>query len=67
MRERPCLLCNPAIADSEMRRVEVWEDNLWRLTVSLFAEVLGFPSSNPSGTFPTSRILTGRRREHSVR
>jgi hypothetical protein len=28
-----CLLCRPEDADRELRRVEVWHDDLWRVSV----------------------------------
>ena len=34
-----CVLCRAEAADPELQRVEVWRDGLWRLTVSLAAEV----------------------------
>ena len=38
----PCVLCRASDADSQLDRVQVWEDDLWRLTVSLDSEVTGF-------------------------
>lgn len=37
-----CILCRAEDADPELQRVEVWRDDLWRLTASLVAEVPGF-------------------------
>jgi diadenosine tetraphosphate (Ap4A) HIT family hydrolase len=45
--ERDCILCRGPSADAELERVEVWRDGLWRLTVSLAAEVHGFAYLEP--------------------
>lgn len=37
-----CLLCQGPAADTALSRVQVWDNDLWRLTVSLEAEVPGF-------------------------
>ena len=37
-----CLLCQGADSDPSLGRMEVWQDGLWRLTMSLTAEVRGF-------------------------
>lgn len=58
-----CLLCNREKADSEMRRVQVWEDELWRLTVSLFAEVPGFSYLEPKRHIPYLADLDGAEAE----
>lgn len=42
-----CPMCRGAAADEELDRVEVWADSLWRLTVSLSAEVPGFAYLEP--------------------
>ena len=42
-----CLICRGADGDAEFPRVEVWQDPLWRLTVSLDAEVAGFAYLEP--------------------
>jgi diadenosine tetraphosphate (Ap4A) HIT family hydrolase len=54
-----CLLCNPIVADQELRRVEVWQNPLWRLTVSLFAEVPGFSYLEPKRHIPHITDLDG--------
>ncbi len=46
-KERDCLLCQGSKADAFLRRIQVWEDALWRLTVSLEAEVPGFSYLEP--------------------
>lgn len=40
-------MCRGATADEELDRIQVWEDPLWRLTVSLSAEVPGFAYLEP--------------------
>jgi diadenosine tetraphosphate (Ap4A) HIT family hydrolase len=37
-----CILCRGQASDAELQRIEVWRDELWRLTASLVAEVPGF-------------------------
>jgi diadenosine tetraphosphate (Ap4A) HIT family hydrolase len=59
MGDLECLLCDPEAADREMRRVQVWEDDLWRLTVSLFAEVPGFSVLEPKRHIPYIADLEG--------
>jgi diadenosine tetraphosphate (Ap4A) HIT family hydrolase len=54
-----CLLCAPAASDRELRRVQVWEDDHWRLTVSLFAEVPGFSYLEPKRHVPHITDLDG--------
>jgi diadenosine tetraphosphate (Ap4A) HIT family hydrolase len=54
-----CLLCRPADADRELRRVEVWQDDLWRVTVSLAAPVVGFGYLEPKRHIPHITDLSG--------
>ena len=42
-----CVLCRGIAGDAELQRIQVWEDVLWRLTLSLEAEVLGFAYLEP--------------------
>jgi diadenosine tetraphosphate (Ap4A) HIT family hydrolase len=42
-----CSMCRGVAADEELERIQVWEDALWRLTVSLAAEVPGFAYLEP--------------------
>jgi diadenosine tetraphosphate (Ap4A) HIT family hydrolase len=42
MTPESCVLCRARAADPELQRIEVWRDDLWRLTASLVAEVPGF-------------------------
>lgn len=42
-----CVICRGAAGDVEIQRIQVWEDSLWRLTVSLDSEVEGFAYLEP--------------------
>ncbi|MGE3876023.1 MAG: HIT family protein [Parvibaculaceae bacterium] len=42
-----CIICSGATGDEKLSRVEVWRDGLWRLTLSLDAEVPGFAYLEP--------------------
>ena len=42
-----CVLCRGVAGDAEIQRIQVWEDSLWRLTISLDAEVEGFAYLEP--------------------
>ena len=42
-----CILCRGVGADEELNRVEVWQNELWRLTTSLYAETHGFSYLEP--------------------
>jgi diadenosine tetraphosphate (Ap4A) HIT family hydrolase len=54
-----CPLCRAARSDAELERVEVWSDALWRLTVSLTAEVPGFAYLEPRRHIPDITALDG--------
>jgi diadenosine tetraphosphate (Ap4A) HIT family hydrolase len=54
-----CLICRGAAGDAEFPRVEVWQDALWRLTVSLEAEVPGFAYLEPKRHIPDISELDG--------
>jgi diadenosine tetraphosphate (Ap4A) HIT family hydrolase len=47
-----CILCRGVEGDTELQRVQVWEDSLWRLTVSLDAEILAFSYLEPKRHIP---------------
>src|SRR5204863_7509745 len=57
--EPDCLLCRGPDGDDELHRVQVWEDGLWRLTVSLEAEVPGFAYLEPKRHIPHVTELDG--------
>jgi diadenosine tetraphosphate (Ap4A) HIT family hydrolase len=42
-----CVICLGVEGDRALSRIEVWRDDLWRLTLSLDAEVLGFAYLEP--------------------
>ena len=42
-----CIICSGEEGDKALSRIEVWRDDLWRLTLSLDAEVLGFAYLEP--------------------
>lgn len=42
-----CIICSGNEGDKALNRIEVWRDDLWRLTLSLDAEVLGFAYLEP--------------------
>lgn len=42
-----CVICAGQEGDETLHRIEVWRDALWRLTLSLDAEVLGFAYLEP--------------------
>jgi len=56
-------MCRGVAADGE--RVQVWEDGLWRLTVSLASEVPGFATLEPK-RLASSPGWTARRRRPSA-
>lgn len=42
-----CVICRKEAGDTQLHRIEVWRDDLWRLSLSLDAEVLGFAYLEP--------------------
>lgn len=54
-----CVLCRGVAGDAELQRIQVWEDSLWRLTLSLDAEVLGFAYLEPKRHIPHITDLDG--------
>jgi diadenosine tetraphosphate (Ap4A) HIT family hydrolase len=54
-----CVLCRGVAGDAELQRIQVWEDALWRLTLSLEAEVLGFAYLEPKRHIPHITDLSG--------
>ena len=59
MAAKECLICQGREGDAELERVEVWEDRLWRLTVSLSAESPGFSYLEPKRHIPYVTDLDG--------
>ncbi len=54
-----CIICSGPAGDAEWDRVQVWEDALWRLTVSLSSEVPGFTYLEPKRHVPHVTDLDG--------
>src|SRR5215211_6279928 len=54
-----CVLCRGTVGDLELQRIQVWEDSLWRLTVSLDAEILAFSYLEPKRHIPHITDLDG--------
>lgn len=54
-----CIICRGVAGDLELQRVQVWEDSLWRLTVSLDAEILAFSYLEPKRHIPHVTDLGG--------
>jgi diadenosine tetraphosphate (Ap4A) HIT family hydrolase len=54
-----CVLCRGTAGDVELQRIQVWEDALWRLTVSLDAEILAFSYLEPKRHIPHVTDLDG--------
>ena len=46
-RDPACVICRGPAGDAELERFQVWEDQEWRLTISLSAEVAGFAYLEP--------------------
>jgi diadenosine tetraphosphate (Ap4A) HIT family hydrolase len=42
-----CLLCRGRLGDPKLFRVQVWEDDLWRLSTTLLGEVAGLSYLEP--------------------
>lgn len=54
-----CVICRGRDGDGELGRVQAWEDDLWRLTVSLEAPVVGFSYLEPKRHIPHVTDLDG--------
>ena len=54
-----CVICRGTAGDAELQRIQVWEDSLWRLTVSLDAEILAFSYLEPNRHIPHITDLDG--------
>lgn len=54
-----CVLWRGTAGDAELQRIQVWEDSLWRLTVSLDAEILAFSYLEPKRHIPHITDLDG--------
>ena len=54
-----CVLCRGALADEELDRVQIWDDQYWRLTMSLESETPGFSYLEPKRHIPYVSDLDG--------
>ncbi|MGA7847425.1 MAG: HIT family protein [Thermoplasmata archaeon] len=54
-----CILCRGASGDTELGRVQVWEDSLWRLSMATEGEVPGFSYLEPKRHVPHITDLEG--------
>jgi diadenosine tetraphosphate (Ap4A) HIT family hydrolase len=54
-----CVSCRGAAGDAELDRALVWEDELWRLTTSRRASVVGFSYLEPKRHIPYLADLDG--------
>jgi SAM-dependent methyltransferase/diadenosine tetraphosphate (Ap4A) HIT family hydrolase len=54
-----CMLCRPQLADASFRRIRVWEDELWRLSVVLQGPIPGFAHLEPRRHIPFVTDLDG--------
>jgi diadenosine tetraphosphate (Ap4A) HIT family hydrolase len=57
--DRDCSLCDPERAGGELMRVVTWEDDLWRLSTTLFGSVPGFSYLEPKRHIPHITDLAG--------
>jgi diadenosine tetraphosphate (Ap4A) HIT family hydrolase len=57
----PCVLCRGADGDHELGRVQVWEDELWRVTSSVHPTetTLGFSFLEPKRHIPDITAIDG--------
>jgi diadenosine tetraphosphate (Ap4A) HIT family hydrolase len=54
-----CLICQGLDGDRELGRVLAWEDDVWRVTISLKAPVVGFAYLEPKRHIPHITDLDG--------
>ncbi len=54
-----CPICEGSMGDAKLKRVLVWEDRLWRLTMSLYSEIPGFSYLEPKRHIPYMTDLDG--------
>lgn len=54
-----CVLCRGGEGDKELAVTQVWEDELWRLTVANEGEVVGFSHLEPKRHIPHITDLDG--------
>jgi diadenosine tetraphosphate (Ap4A) HIT family hydrolase len=56
---RACDICRGEAFDAEFGRVQVWRDELWRLSTSVIAPILGFSYLEPLRHIPFITDLDG--------
>ncbi len=54
-----CVLCRGAAGDAELQRIQVWEDDLWRLSTTVIGEVAGLSYLEPKRHIPHMEDLDG--------
>ena len=59
MTAESCILCDPERASAELSRIVVWEDDLWRLSTTVFGAVPGFSYLEPKRHIPHLTDLDG--------
>jgi diadenosine tetraphosphate (Ap4A) HIT family hydrolase len=59
----PCVQCRGVDGDAELRRVQVWEDDLWRVATVLSGQVSGLSFLEPKRHIPHIEDLDGREAE----
>ncbi|WP_157973601.1 HIT family protein [Tropicimonas sp. IMCC34043] len=59
MENPDCILCRGRNADAELDRIEVWQDDHWRLTVALSSEVMEFAYLEPKRHISHIHALDG--------
>jgi diadenosine tetraphosphate (Ap4A) HIT family hydrolase len=59
MTDSDCAICRGPDGDSELDRVEVWRDDLWRLSMSRSGSTLGFSYLEPMRHIPYLADLDG--------
>jgi diadenosine tetraphosphate (Ap4A) HIT family hydrolase len=59
MTDRTCTICRGAAGDPELGRTQVWEDRLWRLSMSTTGYTKGFSYLEPKRHVPHITDLDG--------
>ncbi len=59
-----CVLCDPERASRELMRITVWEDELWRLSTTLYGAVPGFSYLEPKRHIAHITDLDGNEAAH---
>lgn len=57
--DESCVRCDPARASAALSRVVVWEDDLWRLSTTLYGAIPGFSYLEPKRHIPHLTDLDG--------